>query len=162
MYDKTMTIFVISLFGIYIYFLFSSFFGVDFSYVWFSLALVFISLPLFFRSLFFHSDSSLYSSSLLLWCGIAGIFKNVYMVDMALFYPIYIFAPAFASFIVFVVFRQKIHFKLFALIFLEVIILISYKLNYIPSQIFLLINICYLTALGLWFIVRLSINTRRV
>lgn len=151
----------ISLAGVYIFFIFNSFFGVDFSDVWFSLALVFVSFPLFCRSIYFNSDSSLWASSLLIWCGIAGIYNNVYLVSMSMFYPIYIFSVSFASFIVYVFFRQKIHFKLFALILLEVIILMSYKLNYLPNNIFLLINICYCTLLVLWFIIRLSINTRR-
>lgn len=162
MYDKSMFVFCLTLIGVYLYFIFNNFFGIDFSDVWFSLGLVFISLPLFCRSIYFKSDSSLWASSLLIWCGIAGIYKNAYFVDMSLFYPIYIFSLSFASFIVYVFFRQKIHFKLFALILLEVIILLSYKLNYLPKHIFLLVNIAYLSALALWFIVRFLLNTRRV
>lgn len=161
MYDKCMISMCICLAGIYIFFVFNSFFGIDFSDVWFSLALIFVSFPLFCRSIYFCSDSSLWISSLLIWCGIAGIFKNIYLINMSLFYPIYIFSIPFASFIVYLFFRQKIHFKIFALILIEVIILISFKLNYLPKNIFLLINICYCTLLVLWFIIRLSVNTRR-
>lgn len=162
MYDKFMIVFCSSLIGAYVYFLFNDFFGIDFSDVWFSLALVFLSLPVFVRSIYFKSDSSLWVSSLLIWCGISGIFKNAFLIDMSLFYPAYIFSLSFASFVVFLFFRQKIHLKLFALILFEVIILVSYKLNYIPSVVFLFANISYCTIIAVWFVVRLLINTRRV
>ncbi len=128
--------------------------------IWFSLALIFLSVPCFLRSYFFKIDSRLYVGVLLLLCGIFGVLVNYYNLNLNVYYPTYIMIVGLASFFVFAFFRQKFHLKVFVICLLEVLLLVVYKLLYISLQEFLLIEL----SLAIFIIANISkrifINTR--
>ena len=112
--------------------------------IWFFLALILIAIPFLVKSYLFNVDASAYLGSQLLFCGIMGGLSKVFMLHFSVVYPWYIFSFAFASFIVFVFFRQNIHFKIFAIITVEVLILLMYKLNFLNYLAFWIVNGIYL------------------
>ena len=74
----------------------------------------------------------------------------------------YILCFSLASFAVFVIFRQNIHFKLFAILTIQVILLVSYKMNYLNIWQVVFINALYLLTLLIRTIFRIRKNLRRV
>ena len=112
--------------------------------IWFSVGVIILGFNSLLKSWFFQLDSSLYIGSMLIFIGIASLIQNFFMIDLSFFYPWYIFSLAFASLMVFSIFRQKIHFKLFVIVCLEVIILLIYKLRLLPKVLFYVINTLYL------------------
>ena len=127
---------------------------------WFSLVCVILSFNLFIRSYFFGLDSSLYIASFLLFTGVSSYFQNFFMIPFYLFYPWYVLSFAYASFMVFSIFQQKIHLKLFALIGVEVIILFIFKLGFLPNTFFYAINITYISFLLYLFCRAFKKNSR--
>lgn len=128
--------------------------------IWFSLALILLSVPSFFRAYFFRLDSKVYLGSILLFCGLFGIFTQRYQLDLKVFYPAYIFILGLSSFLVFVFFRQKFHLKVFVICILEVLLLVVYKLLYISLVEFLLLELAFLIFLSTNISTRIFINTR--
>lgn len=128
--------------------------------IWFSVGVIILGFNSLLKSWFFQLDSSLYIGSMLIFIGIASLIQNFFMIDLSLFYPWYIFSLAFASLMVFSIFRQKIHFKLFVIVCLEVIILLIYKLRLLPKVLFYVINTLYLIFILFLLIRSIRKNTR--
>lgn len=130
-----------------ILFIFSLFFeinNVSLKEYWFSIASVLIGQYSFIYFLMYKLDSSLYYSFLNSSIGISSFFQSVNEYSFVFYYPVYLLCFAISSFAVFVLFRQKIHFKLFAILTLEAILLIAYKIKILNLWQLLLINGLYL------------------
>lgn len=140
----------------------NDFFELEFSEIWFFLALFLISIPFLVKSYFFYVDASMYVGCMLLFCSMVGFLSNIFLLDFSLVYPWYIFSLAFASFMVYLIFRQNIHFILFAIISIEVLILLLRKLAIFSSTVFYVLNACYLIILFMLFMSRVSKSSRRV
>ena len=158
--NSILLIFACTLVVAYVSLLFVSINGVIIKEVWFSLACVFIGLYSLLYYAMFKLDSSLYYGTLVLGVGVASFFRHSFMYSFGYFYPVYFFCFALASFAVFAVFRQKIHFKLFAILFVECILLIVYKLNYLNFASLAIINGIYLIILGINAILRIRKNLK--
>ena len=140
----------------------NDFFELEFSEIWFFLALFLISIPFLVKSYLFYVDASMYLGCTLLFCSMVGFLSNIFLLDLSLVYPWYIFSLAFASFMVYLIFRQNIHFILFAIISIEVLILLLRKLAIFSSTVFYVLNACYLIILFMLFMSRVSKSSRRV
>lgn len=127
---------------------------------WFSVSLIFISISLLVRSICFVQDSKLWFGSFLLFVGIFGIFTYFYNLPFKLTYPIYILIFGFSSFLVFAIFRQNIHLKVFVLCFFEVLLLSIYKFAYLTLLEFCILQTFYLLFVISKLFVRAKINTR--
>lgn len=111
---------------------------------WFFYAILFISITQFSRAFYLKLDSSFYIASLLLFLGFVGIIQYVFLLKLKDIYPLYIFSVPFASFMVFVFFRQNIHLKIFAILSGLVLILYIYKVNIISNFVFTICISLYL------------------
>ena len=135
-------------------------FSPAFQRVWFSSALVLVSIMLLFRSAIFVQDSKLWLGSFLLLSGVFGVYKQFYGINLFMTYPVYIFIFGLSSLIVFAIFRQNIHLKVFVICSLEVLLLGVYKFAYVNFLEFLFLQI----ALALFVLTnmakRANINTR--
>lgn len=127
---------------------------------WFSIGVLILGFNSLLKSWFFELDSSLFIGSMLIFIGVASFIQNFFLFNLSEFYPWYIFSLAFASLMVFSIFRQKIHFKLFVIVCLEVIILFIYKLGWLPKIFFYVINTLYLLFIVMLFIISIRKNTR--
>lgn len=127
---------------------------------WFSLAVLLLGFNSLLKSWFFELDSSLYIGSVFIFIGVSFLIQNFFLFSLSEFYPWYIFSLAFGSLMVFSIFRQKIHFKLFVIVCLEVIILFIYKLGWLPKVLFYVINTLYLLFILMLFIISIRKNTR--
>lgn len=130
--------------------------------LWFSLALLLIGAYSLIYSYLYKMDSSLYFGCLLIGLGFTTAYRHINEISFAQFYPIYIACFAFAHFAVFVVFRQNIHFKLFAILAIEAILLISYKIKILSLLALVLINVAYLIFVLINGAIRVRKNLRRV
>lgn len=128
--------------------------------VWFSVWLILVSFPLLVRSACFVQDSKLWLGSFLLFCGIFNLYCNFYDLPLKTVYPVYIFIFGLASLLVFAIFRQNIHLKVFGICFFEVVLLGIYKFAYITLIEFLFIQIAFLLFVIFKLLVRAKINTR--
>lgn len=153
---RILRVFDILLLGIYIALMFSP----AFQRVWFSSALVLVSIMLLFRSAIFVQDSKLWLGSFSLLSGVFGVYKQFYGINLFMTYPVYIFIFGLSSLIVFAIFRQNIHLKVFVICSLEVLLLGVYKFAYVNFLEFLFLQI----ALALFVLTnmakRANINTR--
>ncbi len=135
-------------------------FSPAFQRVWFSSALVLVSIMLLFRSAIFVQDSKLWLGSFSLLSGVFGVYKQFYGINLFMTYPVYIFIFGLSSLIVFAIFRQNIHLKVFVICSLEVLLLGVYKFAYVNFLEFLFLQI----ALALFVLTnmakRANINTR--
>lgn len=127
---------------------------------WFSLAILILGFNSLLKSWFWELDSSLFIGSMLIFIGVASLIQNFFMFDIENFYPWYIFSLSFASIMVFSIFRQKTHLKLFVISCLEVIILFIYKARLLPNILFYVINTLYLLFILTLFIRSYKKNTR--
>lgn len=125
---------------------------------WFGTISCFVGLYSLLYCIMYKLDSSLYYSTLVLGISATSFVQNYYNITASTFYPMYIMCFAMASFAVFVLFRQKIHFKLFAILFFECILLIAYKFNKISLLLLLTINTAYLLLVGINVLIRLRKN----
>lgn len=128
--------------------------------IWFSAAVSLLGINVLLKGWFFELDSCMYLASFLIFVGIASYIQDFFMIDAAVFYPWYIFALAFASLMVFSIFRQKIHLKLFVIVCIEVLLLFLYKFFVLPKLIFYVINSLYLLAILLFFINSIRKNAK--
>lgn len=128
--------------------------------IWFSLALVFLSVPSLFSLVTQKLDSKLHQFSLLFYCGIFGILQNYYNLPAKDFYFVYIFIFGLASFSIFVFFRQKFHLKIFVICSCEVLLLIMYKIQYVTILEFILLEIAFLLLISQNLAKRIYVNTR--
>lgn len=95
---------------------------------WFSIALNFLGAILITKSVFFNLDSSMFLGVSLYFMSFIGIVHSFVLFENLISY--YFLAFSCACLVVFFIFRQNIHFNLFALSLLEVIILILIKNNF--------------------------------
>lgn len=130
--------------------------------IWFALVCFFIGTYSICYFIMFKMDSSLYYGSLLINISAVSLIRFIYNLPFKFIYPGYIACFSFASFAVFVFFRQKIHFKLFAFLFVEAILLIGYKIRYLNLFALLYINGLYLLYILVNAILRIKQNLRRV
>lgn len=131
-----------------------------FQKIWFSTALVFVAISLLLRSAFFVQDSKLWLGSFFMLCGVFGVYKTFYGINLSIIYPIYILIFGLASFIVFVIFRQNIHLKVFVICSLEVLLLGVYKFAYVSLWEFIFLQVALLLFVSLNMAKRANINTR--
>ena len=130
--------------------------------IWFSISLFLIGAYAILYSAVYKLDSELYFGSLTMSFSVVLTLKKIYEIPFFKFYPIYILCFCLASLSVFVAFRQNIHLKMFAILFFEVIILTSYKLNYITSDLIIALNILFLLIVAIFALCRVGKNLRRV
>lgn len=127
---------------------------------WFSIACVFIGIYALLYCYMYKLDSSLYYGILVVGVGIASFYQTSFRLSFYFFYPVYLLCFALASFAVFARFRQKIHFKLFAILALEGILIIVYKLNYLNFLQLVIINGVYLLFVLINAIIRVKRNLK--
>lgn len=130
--------------------------------LWFSLALFLIGIYSLIYSHMYTLDSCLYLGVLLICFAFATAYRYLTIMSFGDFYPIYFACFAFAHLSVFVMFRQNIHFKIFAILMIEVILLMSYKANLLSFLLLALINGMFLLFVVLKIILRAWKNLRRV
>lgn len=141
---------------------FVEFNGIKLNSIWFGIAILLIGVYTLSYYLMYGLDSSLYYGTFVFLCGVMNVLQNILAINTFMFYPMYILCFALASFAVFAIFRQNIHFKLFAILFFEVILLISYKMNYLNLWQMIFVNGIYLFVLLIRSIFRVRKNLRRV
>ena len=127
---------------------------------WFSISCFFIGLYSLLYCSMYKLDSSFYYGALIINIAFCSFLQYYLKYNFNMFYPFYIFCFALASFAVFVLFRQKIHFKLFAILSIECILLIVYKFKYLDIVQMLLINIFYLVLIALNITFRIKRNLK--
>lgn len=132
----------------------------DLHNIWFSLALILISIPTMIESGVFKLDSKLWLGSFLIMCGVFGICKTILNLQLQDFYPIYILIFGLSSFLVFAIFRQNIHLKVFVISFCEVLLLSIYKFAYVSLLEFWFVQIALILFVSSNLLVRAKINTR--
>ncbi len=142
--------------GLYIVLMFTS----AFQKIWFSTSLVFMSVLLLLRSAFFVQDSKLWLGSFLMLCGVFGVYRQFYDMNLFIIYPIYILIFGLASLIVFAIFRQNIHLKVFVLSILEVLLLSIYKFAYVNLWEFVFLQVALVLFVLTNLAKRANINTR--
>lgn len=129
--------------------------------IWFSLSLMFIGIYALIYAFSYKLDSCTYYGILLICFAFITIYRYFSEIEFFNFYPLYIFCFSFAHLSVFVLFRQNIHFKLFAFLFLEVILLSSYKMQLINFWLMFAINVVLLGLFAINYLYRLRKNLRR-
>ena len=127
---------------------------------WFSISCVLIGLYSLLYCAMYKLDSSLYYGTLIIWLGILSFMQLYLSYTLAYYYPTYMLSFAFASLAVFALFRQKIHFKLFAFFVFECILLIVYKINILNIYWLIAINGIYLLLIALNMFFRIKHNLK--
>ena len=127
---------------------------------WFSIACVFIGIYALLYCFMYKLDSSLYYGILVGGVGVASFYQTSFHLSFYYFYPVYLLCFSLACFAVFARFRQKIHFKLFAIFAFEGILLIVYKLNYLNFLQLVIINGVYLLFVLINAIIRVKRNLK--
>ena len=131
-----------------------------FQKIWFSTALVLVAIILLLASAFFVQDSKLWLGSLLMLSGGFGVYKQFYGFNLFNVYPVYIFIFGLASLIVFVIFRQNIHLKVFVICSVEVLLLGIYKFAYVNLWEFIFLQVALVLFVLTNMAKRANINTR--
>lgn len=101
--------------------------------VWFSLALIFISIPTLIKSAYYNLDSKLWFGVFFMLSGIVGIYMKSINIDIQNYYYMYILMIGVSSLLVFSFFRQNIHLKVFVFSFFEVLLLVIQRLKLLTS-----------------------------
>ncbi len=131
-----------------------------FQKIWFSTALVLVAVMLLLTSAFFVQDSKLWLGSFFMLAGVFGVYKQFYGFDLFNVYPVYIFIFGLASLIVFAIFRQNIHLKVFVICTLEVLLLGIYKFAYVNLWEFVFLQVALVLFVLTNMAKRANINTR--
>jgi len=159
--NKILLIFVLLEILFYIYFIVVQK-TINVNLVWFSLILILIGAYSLSYSLLYNMDSECYYGILLVLLGTCECLKQIKQIEFSSFYPIYILCFAFSNFAVFVLFRQNIHIKLFAILFSVGILIAGYKLDYLKLyQLLILIGVIVSNFI-LSILFRLRKNLRRI
>ena len=108
--------------------------------VWFSLALIFVSIPTLIKSAYYNLDSKLWFGVFFMLSGILGIYMKSLNVDIQNFYYMYFLMFGMSSFLVFSIFRQNIHLKVFVFSFFEVLLFSIQRLKLLTSFEFCLVQ----------------------
>ena len=109
--------------------------------VWFSLALIFVSIPTLIKSAYYNLDSKLWFGVFFILSGILGIYLQSKNLDIQNFYYLYILLFGVSSLLVFSIFRQNIHLKVFVFSFFEVLLLVIQRLKLLTSFEFWLVQV---------------------
>ena len=108
--------------------------------VWFSLALIFIAVPMLVKSAYYNLDSKLWFGVFFMLSGILGIYMKSINSDIQNFYYMYILLFGISSLLVFSIFRQNIHLKVFVFSFFEMLLLVIQRLKLLTSFEFWLVQ----------------------
>lgn len=160
--NKVLLFFVFLLITLFTSSLFININNINLAEYWFSSICVCIGLYSLLYYIMYKLDSSLYYGTLILNIGISSVVQQYFNFGLAYFYPTYILCFSLASFAVFAIFRQNIHFKIFAILTFEGILLIVYKLKILNMLNLLIINGVYLLVIGLNILLRIKRNLRRI
>lgn len=129
---------------------------------WFSYALIALALMLFPRYIFYGIDTNLWAGLILLLCGAFGILSNFYRLNLIYNFVGYISAIGISSFIIFLLFRQIFHFKIFTFSLLFDIILVVYA-NGLTTLWAMILSLSLTASIAIIFAVKAIIsNTRKV
>lgn len=158
--NKILLFFAIFFTILFIFTLFLRFGNLKCMYYWFSFACFFIGQYMLVYYLMYKLDSSLHFCVFATLLGVFSFVQQYKNLSFDFFYPMYILCVSLASFAVFVQFRQKIHFKLFAFLSLECILLMLYKLSQISFWQLVMLNGIYLVAVGLNLAFRIRKNLK--
>ena len=159
--NKVLLVFVLSEIIIYTFFLSQRLNNINLSNIWFSLALIFISFYALLYSLFYKLDSMTLIGFFCITIGISSCVQSIYNYGFIEYYPIYIFCIGFSHFSVFVLFRQNIHFKIFAFLTVVGILIAGYKLKYLDINEFISILVILSVGILVNVCLRLRKNLRR-
>lgn len=125
-----------------------------FSNLWFSLFLFFVGSIQVFVGLCFYRDSAILFSFCCFACSISGFL--IYYFDLNKYsVQIYFFMVCFAFFCLYLIFRQNIHLKMFAIIFLQVVLLVVTKIFKLSNLSFWIVQALYLFVIICLFVVYL-------
>lgn len=138
--NKILLFYTLFLLIVYVALMFIAIKNVQLCNYWFSFACVFLGLYSLAYCFMFKLDSSLYYSVLLISIGLISFVQKFKSFSFDFFYPFYFLSFSLASFAVFLFFRQKIHFKLFAIFSIECILLVMYKTDYLSFVQMLITN----------------------
>ena len=158
---KWIIIFTVIEITTFIMLMFVSLNGFKLNSIWFSIATFFVGLYAINYYFLYKLDSSLYYGVLLISLSLCQVYKFVNDYSFSEFYPIYFFCFAIANFSVFVRFRQNIHFKMFAILAFEAILLVTYKLNIVNFASFVAINTIVISLMFITLTLRIRRNLRR-
>lgn len=158
---KILLAFVILEIIIFIIAMFTNVNGYALHNIWVNIALLFVGLYSLLYCVLFKLDSSLFYGFLLTTLALATAYCYINKISFTMFYPIYILCVCFAHFTVFAIFRQIIHFKLFAFLLIECILLIAFKSNLINWWWLVVLNGLYLFYLIINLFLRVKKNLRR-
>lgn len=128
---------------------------------WFSFVLLFIGAYSLLYSHLYGLDSYLYYGTLLLLLGLTTYIRSVNNIPLGRFYPIYILAVSLSHLSVFVKFRQNIHFKLFAILLVQGILLVSFKFKVVSLKLALILSLVLWLMVFINIVYRLKRNLRR-
>lgn len=122
--------------------------------IWFSLFLFFVGSYMITQGMFFNRDSSYLVSLICLFSALAGVI--VYAFGLQSLSPIIYFSLiSVAMFIVYLIFRQIIHLKTFAIFCFEVLLLIVKEVLHLNNLVFWIVQSGYLVLLVAIFIIYL-------
>ena len=134
---------------------------VDIKSIWFSLLLVLIGIYSLLYAFLYSEDAEIYFGFLVLFIGIVSAIQFKLNYNFTTIYPAYIFCFAMGNLAVFVFFRQKIHLKLFAILFSISILIAGYKMNFLKLyQLLIVVGIIVILAI-ISSVFRLRKNLRR-
>ena len=158
--SKALPIILLILTIIYTFLMFINLNGFNFKNYWFSLVLIFIGIYSLIYYGLYRLDSALYYGVLHILLAFASYFK---MTNLTIFknLPLYFISFMLAHLSIFVTFRQNIHFKLFAILLLQTILIVSYKINLLSLVSFVTINALFIALIGINIAYRLTKNLRR-
>lgn len=127
---------------------------------WFTISLFYISLILIGRFLIFKSESNIYYALFLLIFSISIAVINYFNFDNFYIFVSILFSLCCASVSVYLFFRQSFHIKLVAIYFLEVLLLVIYRLGYIKLLDFTLVQSIYISFVLYAVMKRVKVNLR--
>lgn len=134
--------------------------GFELKKIWFSNVLILIGIYALVYATMFQLDSSLYLGALLFSLGLTSGVRFVGDYTFNHLYSTYLFCFAFADLAVFALFRQNIHFKLFAILFIQAILLVSYKTRALNVYALIAINVALAMVVIISLIYRVRKNLR--
>lgn len=130
--------------------------------LWFSTALFFLANILFLRSVFYKINSALWFSVVLYVCFLVGVFGKTFEFSTIQYISGYLFSFTYASFVVFIFFRQRFHIKTFAFLSAVVLVLFMYSVGYLGYVAFVSLLSFVICLLVSWIINTVRLNLRKV
>ena len=121
--------------------------------LWFSLFLSVIGSYMIAKGLFFRCDSSYLFGLSLYSSFIAGI--TTYYTNTRFVFSMYFLLYSVSFFILYIIFRQNIHLKSFAIIAVQMILLFLKEISFINDTLFWILLTVYLSILVLLFVIYL-------